>query len=92
MELMLQKKEILDLGSKLKGLEIICLDGRCWLTQTGDSHDHILRNGHRFNNRQDGQLLVIAIDDCRLKLLRQKNCFLPRINSPYFPKNKIKLR
>ncbi len=69
MELLLEKNEILDLGQDLRGMIILCQEGCCWLTQTGDSRDHILHAGGRFNVQRKGQLLLTASQSCRIMLL-----------------------
>ena len=69
MEICLQKNEMLDFGSALSGGKLVCLAGRCWLTQTGDSRDHILRPGYDFSVEHGGQLIVTATEDCRLLLI-----------------------
>ena len=68
MELLLNKREILDLGQNLHGFSIVCREGRCWITQAGDSRDHILRVGDRFVVNSNGQLIITAIEPCRFML------------------------
>lgn len=68
MELLLNKQELLNLGANLSGVEIVCLEGRCWLTQAGDSRDHVLRAGGTFAIASNGHLIVTAVDPCRLLL------------------------
>lgn len=69
MEICLQKDEMLDFGSALSGGRLICLAGSCWLTQAGDSRDHILHPGYDFSVEHKGQLIVTATEDCRLMLI-----------------------
>jgi len=69
MEILLKKHELLDLGTELRGLSLFCQAGTCWLTQAGDSRDHILRAGHSFTATQNGHLVVAATDNCRLTLI-----------------------
>jgi hypothetical protein len=59
---------MLDLGEDLQGVSIICRQGRCWITQTGDSRDHILGVGGRFMVNTSGQLIITATESCRLML------------------------
>jgi hypothetical protein len=68
MELLLGKQELLDLGEDLQGVSIICRQGRCWITQAGDSRDHILGVGSRFTVNTSGQLIITATESCRLML------------------------
>lgn len=69
MEILLKKHELLDLGTELRGLSLFCQAGTCWLTQAGDSRDHILRVGHSFTATLSGHLVVTATEDCRLSLI-----------------------
>ena len=68
MELLLNKREMLDLGENLHGVSIVCREGRCWITQAGDSRDHILCVGDRFVVNSSGQLIITATEPCRLML------------------------
>ena len=68
MELLMNKRELLDLGENLRGVSIVCREGRCWLTQAGDSRDHILTAGGSFTVRSSGKLIVTAAEGCRLML------------------------
>ncbi|MEN8687859.1 MAG: DUF2917 domain-containing protein [Desulfuromonadales bacterium] len=68
MMLLLEERELLDLGEGLRGMRIDCLDGRCWLTQAGDSRDHLLGKGDHFTVRTGGRLIISATKACRLQL------------------------
>jgi len=68
MELLLAKQELLNLGMNLRGVRIDCRSGRCWLTQAGDSRDHILRTGSSFTVTSNSHLIVTATEPCRLML------------------------
>lgn len=68
MELLLNKREIIDLGPNLHGVNIVCREGRCWITQAGDSRDHILGIGDRFLVNSNGQLIITATEPCRFML------------------------
>lgn len=68
MELLLKKGELLDLGSNLRGLTINCHSGLGWLTQSGDTRDHILRPGCGVEVQSHGQVLFCAISPCRIQL------------------------
>lgn len=76
MELLLKKREILDLGKATSGMRIDCQAGWCWVTQSGDERDHILRAGGSFTPRGAGQLLISAGTDCRLGLRAESNARL----------------
>lgn len=68
MELLLNKRELLDLGDGLLGMSIVCREGRCWITQAGDSRDYILAVGDRFVVDKSGLLIITATESCRLML------------------------
>jgi len=71
MELVLEQQELLNLGTIPPDLQILCQAGSCWLTLSGDRHDHILRPGQQFISRQRGHLLVTATEACRIKIVHQ---------------------
>lgn len=68
MEIVLKKNELLDLGDNLSGVEVLCRTGRCWLTQSGDSRDHILPAGSRVRIHTRGRVIVSASENCSLQL------------------------
>jgi len=70
MDFLLNKRELFDLGERLRGVRIECLEGRCWLTQSGDSRDHILGAGDSFTVRTNGQLIITATQRCRFMLVQ----------------------
>jgi hypothetical protein len=72
MELLLENQELMDLGKGLRGTSIACRDGRCWITQEGDSRDHILRTGESFTIKASGRLIVTATEPCRLMLVKHE--------------------
>ena len=72
MELLLEQRELLDLGHNRQGLIIICRAGTCWLTQSGDARDYLLRCGQKHEVRGNGQLILSAIGPCRVRLATQK--------------------
>lgn len=77
MELIMNKQELLNLGTQMKGLRIVCRDGKCWITQTGDSRDHILRTGESFLVGTAGQLIITAMGPCRLMLAESHKSLQP---------------
>lgn len=84
MELIMNKQELLNLGRQMKGLRIVCRDGKCWITQAGDSRDHILRTGESFLVETASHLIITAMEPCRLMLAeshesRQPYEFLKRL-------------
>jgi hypothetical protein len=71
MELLMNKQELLNLGTNLRGVKIVCVEGRCWLTQAGDSRDHILSTGSTFAITANGHLIIAALEPCRLMLMTE---------------------
>lgn len=91
MELLL-KKELIDLGRNVRGITIICTEGQCWLTQSGDSRDHVLKAGASFQAKQNGQLVITATGYCRIKLSQPeqisfhplRKILAPGFSTPHF--------
>jgi hypothetical protein len=73
MEMLLKQRELLDLGEELQGVKIVCQHGQCWITQSGDSRDYILRRGGNFTIRAKGQVIVTATESCRIMLVECNN-------------------
>ena len=71
MEMLLEQRELLDLGETLQGVKIVCQHGQCWITQSGDSRDHILRRGGNFTIRAKGKVIVTATESCRIMLVER---------------------
>ena len=69
MEMLLEQRELLDLGEKLQGVKIVCQHGQCWVTQSGDSRDHIMRSGSSFIIEGKGRVIIIATEYCRIMLV-----------------------
>ena len=77
MEMLLEQRERLDLGETLQGVKINCQQGQCWITQAGDSRDHIVSSGGSFTIRGKGRVIVTATESCRIKLVESnKTCNL----------------
>ena len=69
MEMLLKQRELIDLGEALQGVKIVCQHGQCWITQSGDSRDHIMSSGGSFTIRGKGQVIVTATESCRIMLV-----------------------
>jgi hypothetical protein len=52
-----------------RGLLLLCLEGRLWLTQEGDGRDIVLEPGQIARVERDGLTIVQALRDARLQLL-----------------------
>ena len=81
MEMLLNKRELLDLGKELQGAKIVCREGCCWITLAGDSHDHIIKHGNNFIVRSKGRVLITAMEASRLLLTDNKSA--GRLDQPY---------
>ncbi len=68
MELLLNSKEVIELGNDLSGTRICCQAGLCWVTLEGDSRDYILRAGSSFEIHSSGRVLVTALSPARVLL------------------------
>lgn len=73
MEMLLNKRELLDLGKELQGVKIVCREGCCWITLAGDRHDHIIKHGKSFIVRSKGRVLITAMESSRLLLTDNKS-------------------
>lgn len=69
MEMLLKQRELLDLGEKLQGVKIVCQRGQGWITQSGDSRDHIIRSGSSFIIEGKGRVIITATESCRIMLV-----------------------
>ena len=80
MELLLNSKEVIELGNDLCGTRICCRAGLCWVTLEGDSRDHILRAGSSFEISRSGRVLLTALTPARVllaELAQQSRLFEP---------------
>lgn len=73
MQLLLEKNELFDFGENPGAVSVHCQAGCCWLTQAGDSRDHILRAGQSHNVLSRGKVLVMAIAATQLQVLPALN-------------------
>lgn len=86
MELLLAEKEVIDLGKNVQGLKIVCTEGRCWITQSGDHRDHILGAGSCFHAKSGGHLIVTATGTCQLKLSKPQKRPFPLFKRLFRPR------
>ena len=69
MQLLLDNKEVLNLGEDLRGLRIFCRQGCGWVTQAGDSRDLLLHAGQELRIARRGRVLLTATESSRLELI-----------------------
>ena len=60
--------ETLTLRPGRNGVEIVCLEGSVWVTQTGDSEDHVVRAGGSFVSWKRGKVVVQAMGSAGLAI------------------------
>ena len=70
MELLLEKNELVSMGRQLKGCNIFCTEGRCWVTQENNHTDYILAPGEEFQVVDNGHVVVTATEGCRIKVIQ----------------------
>lgn len=63
----LHAKEILELKNPEGGIHLTCLDGIVWITQPGDSEDHIIRANETLNITKAGLVLVQALPEAIIR-------------------------
>jgi hypothetical protein len=51
-----------------RGLEVVCLDGECWLTREGDRRDYRLRAGVSAPLDATGRLVLQALKTSRVRV------------------------
>ena len=64
----LERKNILNQKNTKAGTEISCLDGKIWITQSGDDRDRILTAGDKFRSMIPGRIIAQALDNTRIKV------------------------
>jgi len=79
MELLLAQREMLSLAGDRRGVRLICLDGHLWITQQGDSRDHLLAPGASFSSRLPGEIVVTALAASRLASRSAKTVQQPAV-------------
>lgn len=71
MEIMLQAGEMLCLDGERRGLQLHCREGALWVTQQGDSRDHLLEGGEKFQSAKRGNIVATALRASRVAVERQ---------------------
>jgi hypothetical protein len=81
MEMLLEQREMFDLGEDLQGVKIVCQRGQCWITQSGDDRDHIIKSGGSFSISGKEKVIITAIESCRIVLVESNRS--SKLQSPY---------
>jgi len=63
MFLQLAKNELLTIDVKRNGLRVRCRSGRLWVTQAGDSRDHLLGAGQEVLLLRGGRVVIHALEE-----------------------------
>jgi hypothetical protein len=67
MEIFLRQGEIFNLEGDARALTIRCLGGSLWITQPGDSRDHLLGPGQAMTVGCRGRIVVVATAEARVQ-------------------------
>lgn len=67
MELVLAKNDIVTLDGDQSGLQLHCRSGHLWLTQAGDSRDHLLAPGQHHTIARRGRVVIWALAPATLQ-------------------------
>lgn len=68
MDILLEKGEMLVVNGSRQGCCARCEAGTLWITQKGDSRDHLLRSGGGFQSFLSGRIVVTALSAARFSL------------------------
>jgi hypothetical protein len=60
----LKKDELWKSPDKFHVLSINCTQGTVWITQTGDTEDHLLKSGEIFETLEEGLVVMQSLSDC----------------------------
>ncbi len=66
-ELLLQPREVLNLDNQNR-MAIECKNGVVWVTCAGETADHILQPGRRYEPRTRGAIVIEALDEARVDI------------------------
>jgi spermidine synthase len=67
-QLVLKKNQLLALRGAESRVAIDCQDGVLWITNSGESRDHILIKSDRFSPRRKGNVLIEALRDSHVDI------------------------
>jgi len=67
-ELLLRRREVLNLDNSQHRMAIECKNGVIWVTCTGEAQDHILQAGRRYVPKTRGPIVIEAIDEARVNI------------------------
>ena len=70
-ELLLQPREVLNLENQNR-MAIECKNGVVWVTCAGESGDHILHAGRRYEPKGKGAIVIESIGESRVDIEENK--------------------
>lgn len=90
MQLLLQKDEIIAAGNNQRGAQIVCHEGACWVTISGDSRDYLLCAGKRLEIFGQGDVCITALGEVRVQIVpcAEKLSWLDRLKPGWIGLNK----
>ncbi len=69
-ETSLQSREMLAIEGEGRLINICVDKGTVWMTQEGDSQDHILSNGEHYVTMQPGRIIIQAMPSASIRITR----------------------
>ena len=82
MEILLGRDESFTIAENGKGILVVCREGALWITQAGDTRDHLLNAGERYIVRGSGVVVIEALRPAELRIERPEESFRPVRISP----------
>lgn len=82
MEILLRKDESFTIAGNGDGVLIVCREGVLWVTQTGDTRDHLLNPGERYTACGNGVIVIEALRPAELRIERPETSARPVRISP----------
>jgi len=82
MEILLRRDESFTIAGSGNGVVVVCREGTLWITQAGDTRDHLLNAGERYTVRGSGVVVIEALRPADLRIERPQEDFRPLRISP----------
>ena len=70
MDILLKKREAIDLGRVTKNFTLKCLSGQIWVTCQGDMRDYLLKPGMEYKYSKSGKIVAYALTEASLCILK----------------------
>lgn len=72
-EMDLSDHEMVSFKPDLEGLEVETLDGKVWLTQSGDPNDHVLAPHQSFETRSAGSVVIEGLEHAKVRIRKAQS-------------------